>query len=99
MKKRSSLDFHPAPFQNLEQTAIGCTHRIDTNDIRPEHCPVVRGRSRSRLLLKSHVTRGDATEVHEDAGDDVRRGQDAHLRRLLVGRLREETQCGVLVFE
>jgi len=46
MEKKPSLDFHPAPFQNPEQTAIGRTRRVDTtNDIRPERCTVLRSRT------------------------------------------------------
>ena len=71
IQNKPSLDFHPAPFRTTEQTAIGCTHRVDANDIRPERRPVIRGRSRHRLLPKSHVARGDAAEEHEDASGDV----------------------------
>jgi hypothetical protein len=97
---RALLDLHPTPFRNAKQGTIRRAHRVDADDPRPERRATVlrSGRARGRLFPKAQVARRDAAEEHEEAGDDVRHGRDAHPRRSLVRCLREETQSNVFVF-
>jgi len=48
---------------------------------------------------RAHIVSADSAEEHEDAGDNVGRGRDAHLRRLFIRFLRDETQGDVFVLE
>ena len=96
----TSLSLHPAPLQNAEQAAIRRGRQVDADDPLPERgAAVLRSRACGCLLPMVQVARVDAAEEHEDAGNDVWRGRDAHLRRLLVRRLWEEAQRDVFVLE
>ena len=68
------------------------------NDIRSERCPVIRSRSRRRLL-PSPMSPGVTPWKDMKARVTTSCAGDPHRRRLLVGRLREEMQCNVFVLE
>ena len=84
-KPRSDARARPTPTTRAQNVALSST--------------VARVAAWSQSPKSSQIVHSDTAKEHEDAGDDVGRGRDAHLRRLLVCGLQEEARRDVFVLE
>ena len=98
---RTSVDFHPTPFQDPENSAICCTRSIDADNVSPVHRPKPASicSSRPRRFPQSEVAYCNSAEEHKHACDDIRRGCDTQRRGPFIRILRNEAQRDVLMLQ